>query len=292
MLPSPFKPLARRVLDRFAVYGSRRYVAGASSQDALEAARTSPGGIERFIICPWNRPEDSPTEVFQSYTDALEALRDFTGDCFLSIKLPSLNYDTGMITELIERASVRSTRIHLDALTADSVERTIKILHILRAHFSNLGSTVPGRWRRSLNDLPKLLDLELPLRIVKGQLPDREGGEIDPSLGFLRLIEAIQCSSKPIGVASHDRSLVERSIAHLSRHAIPCEVEQLFGLALIPRSTAPETPRRLYIPYGHGYPPYDIYGALRDPQRALRLSYDVIAGFLGRRSNGALTQRI
>ena len=280
MIPRALKPSVQRMLDRLAVYGSRRYIAGDSFADAARLTHSRTDHISRFIICPWNKPTDKADAVYQGYTGALAGLLTSAIDCYLAVKLPAIDYDTARLRELLERAAAKNIRIHLDAMTADSVDRTIGIVAQLRARFSNIGYTIPSRWRRSVPDLAKLLDLRIPLRIVKGQLPDRDGGEVDPREGFGRIIDLLGNTRCTIGVASHDRALVHAVTLRLQERAISHEIEQLYGLSVVPATTAPMIPRRLYIPYGHGYPPYDIYTALRRPGLALRLSRDVMLGYI------------
>ena len=280
MLPTSLKPTAHRLLDRLAVLGSRRYVAGETVNAALTVIGKQIFPPERYIICPWNRPTDSVKGVFTSYLEALDSLKDFPCDSFLSIKLPSLSYDAAMVEELLNRAAALKIRIHFDALTPESVEPTIRVLAKLRARFSLFGYTIPGRWRRSLRDASSILDLQIPLRVVKGQLPDRSGGEVDPREGFLQVVERISRSTTSIGIASHDPLLVTRSLSLLKGRIGGDEVEQLFGLKPVSVKVLGDTPTRLYIPYGHGYPPYDIYAAFRAPRLAARMTRDVVSGIL------------
>lgn len=277
------------LMDWMARQGAKRYIAGQTIDQALAACDLSRPATNRFIICPWDRPGDSPQSVFRSYSQAIESLHENRIDCYLSVKLPSLAFDHGRLDALVEMGSAHGVRIHLDALTPDSVEPTIRILRTLRARYSNLGYTVPGRWRRSLSDLPHLLDLALPLRVVKGQLPDRLGGEMPLHEGFLGIIERLTSSVGPVGIATHERLLASRSLTTLTQAGVRCEVEQLYRLKRVPDDLFPNVPRRLYVPYGHGYPPYDVYAALRRPRLALRLTADVLCGICIRPSPSAAT---
>jgi proline dehydrogenase len=120
---------------------------------------------------------------------------------------------------------------------------------------------------------------------VKGQLPDRSGGERAPQEGFLNLIDLIRPGTVTIGVATHDIELAKQSLARLTERGIPTELEQLYRLRPISGDSYPAVPRRLYVPYGYGYPPYDLYAALRRPRQALRLATDVLCGMCIRSSS-------
>ncbi len=258
--------------------GAKRYIAGSSIEHAIAVCHRAMPVHSRFIVCPWDRPGDTPEAVFQSYAEAINTLNVNPLDCHLSVKFPSLGFDRGRLYALLEAGQPRGIRIHLDALTPESVEPTIRALRALRGRFSNIGYTVPGRWKRSCSDLPHLLDLAIPLRIVKGQLPDRHGGELPLRAGFLALITTLQKSRASVGVATHDTSLAGKALTILTEANVRCEVEHLYRMRAIPTEIHRAIPRRFYVPYGHGYPPYDVYAAVRRPGIALRLALDVMRG--------------
>lgn len=285
MQPRSFSTTFEPVLAWMASQCAKRYVAGSSVEHAIDACHQAMPGNSRFIVCPWDRPGDTPEAVLRSYQEAIDTLTVSHLDCHLSVKFPSLGFDRGRLEALLDAAQPKGIRIHLDALTPESVEPTIRTLRALRGSFSNIGYTVPGRWKRSSSDLPHLLDLGIPLRIVKGQLPDRHGGELPLREGFLALITMLQTSKAPIGVATHEPSLAGKALTILTEANVPCEVEQLYRLKAIPTEIHRDIPRRFYVPYGHGYPPYDVYAAIRRPKVALRLALDVVRGICTRPGN-------
>jgi hypothetical protein len=259
--------------------GARCYVAGASIGDAL--ALCAPDATEhgRFIVCPWDRPGDSAADVQASYRSALLALRQHPNlDCYLSIKFPSLGYDPARAEAIVALGDYLGIRVHFDALGPESVDRTLVIIERLSSRYRNIGATVSARWRRSAHDIERLLDLSIPIRLVKGQLPAGPAEEVEPRAGFMRLILSAHRATAPIGVASHDNSLVEQAVSQLRDVGAPYELEQLLKLPPVPFAAESGAPIRLYIPYGHGYPPYDVYVAIKSPRKGLRLITDFICG--------------
>ncbi len=263
-----------------ASFGARRYIAGRSCGDALTVCEAEQrDGHNHFIICPWDRPRERPAEVHRSYRDALEhLLRVQPFDCYLSVKFPSLGFNVGRVRELVHEAARGGVRIHFDALFPESVDRTLKMLEALRPNFSNLGYTIPSRWKRSVKDVERVMALGIPVRLVKGQLPDRVSGEVEPSAGYRSLARTLQGYEKVVGIASHDSSLVKQVEEVLQEGRTPYEVEQLFRLPPVPVSTGVKT--RWYVPYGYGYPPYDVTAAVKNPSLAYRMACDVGAGVL------------
>jgi len=289
-----FKRHIGQTLEWMAEKGASCYIAGTELRTALELCDTIERGGSRFIICPWDKPGDSALTVYRSYDRALRTLRnERRRGYFLSVKLPSLRFNAAMAESLVVQASEACVRIHFDALTPDSVEPTMKLLARLRGRYSNIGYTIPARWRRSGRDIEAALDLEIPVRIVKGQLPARRGEEVAPLEGYINLVARARRARSLIGIATHDESLAELSLEALRSAGVSCELEQLYRL----RPVAPEfrggAPVRLYVPYGTGYPPYDIYEACRKPRVGFRLVRDfsrgvVHAAFRGRKRSGGL----
>gem|GEM_PF-2408670 len=274
------KRTALSVLDQIASFGARRYIAGRSCDDALTVYEAEgKKGHNQFIICPWDRPEETPAEVHRSYRDALEhLLRIQPFDCYLSVKFPSLGFDLGRVRELVQEAAKGEIRVHFDALLPDSVDRTLKMLEVLRPHFSNLGYTIPSRWKRSVEDLERLIALHLPVRLVKGQLPDRASGEVEPRGGCHTLARMLQGYAGVVGIASHDAALVMQIEEILQEGKTPYEVEQLFRLPPVSISSGAKI--RWYVPYGYGYPPYDVSTAVKSSKMVCRMIGDVGAGLV------------
>lgn len=252
---------------------------GPTVTTALSLCQRKRAEVHRFIVCPWDRPGDSVTQVHRSYNTALRALRATEPlDCYLSVKFPSLRYDIGRAEAVVALGAANGIRIHFDALGPESVDQTLKLIEYLRGRYTNVGSTVSARWRRSVADICRLTALGVPIRIVKGQLPDRTGGETDPTTGFLRLADEAQKATTTVGIATHDHRLAARAIKLLKSANVPCELEQLYRLPLVRETARLGTPLRLYVPYGHGYPPYDPYVAVKKPLLGLRLLGDFARG--------------
>jgi hypothetical protein len=144
MAQSSSRDYRRQIIGWMARQGAKRYIAGRSIDSAEAACHRSMKRVDRFIICPWDRPDDSPTTVFDSYLQAIDRLSRSPLDTYLSVKFPSLGFDRSRLETLLQMAGPHRIRIHLDALTADSVTPTLHALRALRGRYADLGYTVPG----------------------------------------------------------------------------------------------------------------------------------------------------
>ena len=264
------KKAAATILTKVAQHAASTYIAGTRLSDAERVCTKLAAQGLHSTICPWDMVGTPAREVFESYVHAIDGIAKMQCSCYLSIKLPSLNYDDAMLSELLSRGAAGGVRIHLDSLGPETVDKTLQAARKARARHENLSWTLPSRWRRSLSDLEQVQDLQMPLRIVKGQWEDDAGGNQDPRKGFLALIDKLTPASVPLcAVATHDAGLAEESIERLRKINASCELEQLFGL---PRSaerhaTAHAVPIRVYIPYSYGYLPYALSGLIAEPQK-------------------------
>jgi proline dehydrogenase len=252
-----------------AKHASKAYTAGPELADAMSTCR-------RFLslgfggtICFWNIESDSPKKIADAYTSALALLATEKMDCYLSIKLPPLNYDFAVLNEMLQQARQKNTLVHFDSLEHASADRTFSLIAHAARSFPLLGCTLPGRWRRSVTDADIAVDLGLHIRVVKGQWPDPQHAEIDPREGFLNIIGRLTGRARSVAVATHDPELARSALERLRRAGTPCSLELLYGLPMKPTlkiAADLDVPVRVYVPFGHGWLPYSLTQARRNPR--------------------------
>jgi proline dehydrogenase len=143
------------------------------------------------------------------------------------------------------------------------------------------GTTLPGRWRRSVNDAALAERLGLRVRVVKGQWAEPGDDGIDPAAGFLRVVDALRGHRHGVAVATHDAPLLAEALRRLTAWGTPCSAELFLGLpfrgpALAARRVG--VPIRVYVPYGHGGAPYGVADVAGHPVAAWWLLQDVVLG--------------
>jgi len=269
-----------RILYRAAQHIAPAYIAGPEVKDAIRLCRQIDQKGWCSTICPWAGPNESPEIVASSYRDALSALKGETLDCYLSIKVHSLKYDFNMLKEILDIASEKNTRIHFDAIGPETASSSLSLIERAAIFYKNLGYTLPARWRRSLSDAKRLIDMGVAIRVVKGQWPDPVEPGLAPAACFLDLIDLLSGKAAKVAVATHDVELAKRSLIKLQNAGTPCELEQLFGLPLcVDRVAKPlDIKVRLYIPYGYAYLPYAISEAKKRPIIFVWLLRDLLIG--------------
>jgi proline dehydrogenase len=256
------------------------YHAGPGLDDALAACRRLAADRIPFAVGYSAAPEESARTAADVHHRAFEALAAADLDGYVSVKLSELAFDPALLGELDAAAARTQRRLHIDALAPETVDDTWQLLERM-PRAGALGMSFPGRWRRSADDAARAAELGCAVRVVKGQWAHGAGGDVDPSEGFLRVIDRLRGHRGGVAVATHDVGLLTESVRRLTTSGTPCEVELLYGLPF--RAPAVAARRlgvvaRLYVPYGTVGATYGITDLRRRPVTAWWLVQDLLLG--------------
>jgi proline dehydrogenase len=245
------------------------YTAGPAIEDAQAVCeRLGRQGISN-TVCYWDVYADQPLLISQAYVGALSRVSAATSDCYLSIKAPALQFDMELIRRVLEEAELLNAIVHFDAMGPETVDRTFALIAQAARIYPKLGYTLPGRWRRSLIDADRAVDMGLRLRIVKGEWAGIDADDTDPREGFLNVIERVAGRAMHVGVATHNPVMARLALRRLKNARTPCELELLYGLpqqAMLRIAQDIGVRVRMYVPYGHSGLPYRLKDALRNPR--------------------------
>jgi proline dehydrogenase len=255
------------------------YAAGPIDQ-ALDVcrrlARYGLGSIAGYMAAP----DERPRAVADVHLQAFERLAADEVDCHVSVKLSGLDFDADLFAEL-DVASARTSRpLHVDALAPETVEATWRLLE-RTPRAGEIGTTLPGRWRRSADDAALAERLGLRVRVVKGQWADDNGATLDPRAGFLAVVDRLRGHPRGVSVATHEVELLEESLRRLIAAGTPCTAELFFGLPFRAPALAARrlgVPVRVYVPYGAAGAPYAVADVTAKPIAAWWLAQDLLLG--------------
>ena len=258
------------------------YVAGPGLDDALDVGRRLAAGGLACVVGYTAPADEPPRRVADTHLAALERLAAEGIDGEVSVKLSALRFDPGLLAELnTAAAAARAPRaLHVDALGPETVDDTWALLEGLEDR-DPVGTTLPGRWRRSVDDARRAVDLGLRVRVVKGQWADTAEPDVDPADGMLRVVDRLRDSTRRVAVATHDVPLLAEALSRLRTAEVPCAVELFLGLpfaAPLRLARRLGVPVRVYVPYGAGGAPYDAAALTRNPAATWWLLQDVILG--------------
>ncbi len=239
---------------------SMGYIVGTEVDDAIEACqKIMPLGYSA-TICPWNNKGDDFNMVAEAYILAARQIIRHKLNCYLSIKTPAIGFDKVLMNKIVETAREGGLRIHFDAQNPETAADNLSLFEKTYENYANISYTLPARWQRSIGDAGRLIELKVPVRIVKGEWEDPEEPDKDPYTGFLDIVQVLAGKARHVAVATHNPSLLKASRTILQREKTSWEVEQLYGLPMktVRMAESYQVPVRFYIPYGRACLPYAL----------------------------------
>jgi proline dehydrogenase len=267
-------PLIQRV--------AREHIGGETVDDAMSVARRVAFEKHPCTLGFWDTADYVARDVADIYRESVEQLAVSGLDGYLSIKPPALGFDTEYAVELAASAERRGVRLHCDSHGTEAADPSHAMVQAMIDNVStcDLGTTLPGRWSRSLSDAEWAIERGLGVRVVKGQWPDPADPKRDMRAGYLEVINRLAGRARQVAVASHDVPLVAEAITRLRAGGTPLELELIYG---VPSAQALRWAHenhvtvRIYVPFGKGFIPNAIGLLRRNPRVALRVAKGIFS---------------
>jgi len=272
------KAALRNMLETAGAWAARSYITGTHLEDALRACESLHAHRYRSTVCFWDGAGDTTESIVSNYSATIASAAKLNIDCYASVKPWPLKHSSDLFRNLASEAGAHNIKLHFDSASTEDQEKTLQLIRELLPDGAKLGYTLPGRWGRSLADTDLAIELGLDVRVVKGQWAD-PSLQIDPSEGFLRIIERLAGRARHVSVATHDPKLAKAALSLLLARETPCELELLYGLpvrTVLPVAQETGVPIRVYLPYGHAWLPYVVGRLRKQPRIALWLLRDMI----------------
>ncbi|MCP5023877.1 MAG: proline dehydrogenase [bacterium] len=271
--------LARRFAPRILKRAASAYIVGIEPADALSKAREIAAQGFGATIGYWDDGRCLPSEIATKHLETLDQLELSGLDCALSVKLPPLGDQHHLVAGIVERAREIGVPVIFDSHAPESSDAIFRAMEQVGPE--GVGCAIPGRWRRSLDDVERAIQLGIRVRVVKGEWPDPEEPDMDMCAGFLAIIDRLAGRATFVNVATHDPRVASEAIRRLAAKGTPCEQELLFPLPMEPvvqsaRSAGIET--RVYISFGSGWLPYSLSKFTKKPQILFWLMRDLLRG--------------
>jgi proline dehydrogenase len=279
-------PLVRRMPYRF--------VAGTTLDQAVVAVRAinATGATATLDVLGEAVADRAAADrAAAAYVATIERIAAEGLDANVSIKLTQMGLDLGDDECLAVMAPVAAagTRhgvfIRIDMESSAYTERTLDIVHRLRAEGHDIGPVIQSYLHRSAADVERLAAECVRTRICKGAYAEppevalQERAAIGDAFVWLcqRLLEA---DAYP-GVATHDQEMLSRVAAFAEERGIGkdrYEFQMLYGIRRdLQRQLQADGHRlRVYVPYGTEWYPYFMRRLAERPANVLFVLRSVI----------------
>ncbi|HOI50201.1 MAG TPA: proline dehydrogenase family protein [Prolixibacteraceae bacterium] len=271
---------------------SRRYIAGETIEDGLRVSRElNQAGIVVTI--------DLLGEFIQNLEEA-DANKDrylaiierfcaegIRGNFSVKPTMFGLLLDEEVcyanLREVVKKAAGKNCFIRIDMEDSQCVDREILLFRRLQAEFPhNVGLVLQAYLRRTLSDVESLMDIhseETPLnfRLCKGiyiepaEIAYKGFQEIRSN--YLRLLDLMLKNKMYVGIATHDKYLVDEASKLLKKYQIPedkHEFQMLYGVTPDLRASIVQAGHlmRVYVPFGKDWFGYSTRRLKENPQIA------------------------
>jgi proline dehydrogenase len=263
----------------FAKKAISRFMPGEDVMSALEEAKTlSSRNITTVVSCLGENVAslDEAERVATHYDKVLQQIHALGLDTHISLKPTHLGLEldrgatNGHLSTLAARAAEYGNFMWVDMEASNCVDDTLAVFGSVKARHGNVGICVQSYLRRTAHDLPKLLEMNAPIRLVKGAYKEppsvafrrkRDADENFFTLAQMLLEHTKGYTGQPHGIATHDINLISRiqtAAQEMGLARDQFEVQMLYGIrrADQDRLAKAGVPVRVLISYGEAWFPW------------------------------------
>jgi proline dehydrogenase len=253
---------------------SKRYIAGDNIEDALRESRKLNGEQTMVTVDILGEYINELSEATENKKQYIDLIRRFTkekidGNFSVKPSMFGLLLDKEScyqnIREIVSVADECDTFIRVDMEDSTCTDAEVEIFRRLKAEFpTRVGLVVQSYMRRTLSDVRDLMDMhseEAPLnfRLCKGiyvepaEVAFKKYQEVRDH--YLEDLEYMLQNGIYVGIATHDKYLVDKSFELLEKYNTPkdkYEFQMLYGVTPDLRSRIASAGHRMrvYVPYG------------------------------------------
>lgn len=282
------RPIVRRL--------SRRYIAGDRVDEAVAAvSRLASLGCRATVdvLGEHVTSREQALATRAAYTALLDRLDERGLPSGVSVKATAMGLalDHGFCLENLRAvataAASRGRFMRVDMEESAWTSSTLDLVQNLHRDHPNVGAVIQARLHRSPADIKPLMARRISVRLCKGIYLEPASiahqGFHEIRAAYLGLLDSLLGAGCFVGVATHDRGLVDRGLELLARHGLRpdgFEFQMLMGVAepLRTRLVAAGHRVRVYVPYGSDWFAYSVRRLQENPKMATAIA----KGLLGR----------
>jgi proline dehydrogenase len=269
---------------------SRRFVAGASTQEALSACREANRlGLSVTLDALGENVRDEAHAMATGavYHALLDQIAEMRLDANVSLKLTQMGMDLGdgiaesIVQSLSQHASSLDNFVRVDMEGGTYTQATldmVKRLHGSPGIADSVGVVVQAYLYRTEQDVDDLIANRIRIRLCKGAYREPENiafpSKQDVDANYVKLMKKLMTSGIFHGLATHDEAIIHQAQQfaaeqHIDRSSF--EFQMLYGIRRdLQESLVKEGYRvRVYIPFGAEWYPYFMRRLAERPANAL-----------------------
>ena len=292
------KKLASRYGMRHPASFARRFIAGETVEEAIEACRAIQS---RGMTTTLDLLGESVTDLeradaaTRAYIAVLHAVADSGIERNVSLKLTQLGLDVDKasavdnLRKILERAEPAGFFVRVDMEGSAYTDVTLEIFETLwQQDARNIGVVLQSSLMRSEQDVARVNALGARVRLVKGAYQEPKtiayAHKADVDAAYARMMKTLLLEGHYPAIATHDESMIDLACRFAREHAVApdrFEFQMLYGIRrdLQTRLVQQGYRVRIYVPFGREWFPYFMR---RLGERPANVGF-VIRGLLGER---------
>ena len=267
---------------------ARRFIGGRNVSEAIDTARQleRQGLLHTFnYLGEHVRSREAAEAATIAYLWVIERVSLAGMNCNLSVKLTQLGLelDAGLCRDNLKRilthTDARRCFVRVDMEGSPLVDRTLDVVAAMRTHgHGHVGVVLQSALRRTPDDLARVTELGLPVRLVKGAYKEpahvAHQDKRDVDRAFVQLTETLLDTGIHPAFATHDPRMIRAVRAAADARGLGperFEFQMLYGVrrdlqaALEARGYAV----RIYLPFGGDWFPYFMRRLAERPANVL-----------------------
>ncbi len=205
---------------------ARRFVAGETLNDAVEAARNVNREMRLASLDLLGEnvsDEAGARRAAENYLSIFERIEREKLDANVSLKLTQLGLDLSealcqeLLEKIVAHATTRGNFVRIDMEGSAYTERTVEMTMRVRAKYSGVGTVMQAYLYRAEKDVLDLLAAGCRLRLCKGAYQEPPDvafpKKADVDANYVKLMKLILPSGIYHGIATHDPAMIDATKA-------------------------------------------------------------------------------
>jgi proline dehydrogenase len=254
---------------------ARRFIAGESAAEAIEAAKAIQA---KGMLLTLDQLGESITTLAEAeaatkvYLALVEAIRAAGIDRNISVKPTQLGLDIDQavcvdnITRILELARQHDFFVRIDMENTPYIQRTLDMFaSVWTSGYRNAGVVLQSAVFRSEDDARAVSKMGARVRLVKGAYKEPAAvahqAKADVDAAFVRIMKVLLAEGTYPAIATHDPKMINATKAFAAEKGIPKEAyefQMLYGIRrdLQAQLAADGYRMRIYVPFGKQWFPY------------------------------------
>lgn len=284
-------PVVRRV--------SSRYIAGVRLESAVAVIQDlhREGCVATVdVLGESTKDKAQAAETLREYKEVVNALDENNLKSGISVKLTALGLGLdeelcrANLEEIIAYAAERRRFVRVDMENSPYTSDTIQLVLDMHGRYENVGTVIQAYMRRSLEDVTRLVEAGVSVRLCKGIYDEpREVAYKDFDTvrqNYILLLEELLKGGCYVGVATHDEFLIWHALRLIHQLDVPkdrYEFQMLLGVDEQLRRILVRSGHkvRVYVPFGKQWYEYSTRRLKENPRIARYVTEDVIRSMTG-----------